>query len=157
MNSGALCSRIEDLLMNGANEESLGAALKEILADFNCVLGTIHRRNSPDSLELIAHLGMPEVVVDRVRQVPIGKGMAGLAAQRRECVSVCNLQTDTSGDVRPGAKMTGMEGSIAVPMLVDGEVCGVLGVAKPTAYEFSEEEKKRLLQLATILGSRLVV
>jgi hypothetical protein len=44
-----------------------------------------------------------------VQIVPIGKG-TGLAAERKEPISVCNLQTDSSGDARPGAKATGMEG-----------------------------------------------
>ena len=42
--------------------------------------------------------------------------MAGLAVQRKEPVSVCNLQTDASGAARPGAKATGMEGALVVPI-----------------------------------------
>ena len=158
MNPGQLSQRINSLLQERADQSTLNAALKEIIAEFGCAVGTIHRLNPTSGLlELVTHHGMPDVVVERVRNVPVGKGMAGLAAERRECVSICNLQTDTSGDVRPGAKMTGMEGSIAVPMIFDGEVRGVLGVAKPTAYEFSDEEKKRLLQLAATLGSRIAL
>jgi putative methionine-R-sulfoxide reductase with GAF domain len=81
--------------------------------------------------------------------------MAGLAAERRECVQICNLQSDKSGQVKPMAKLTGMEGSIAVPMLVDGEVCGVLGVAKPTEYEFTPAEKQLLLDIGGLIGRRL--
>ena len=36
-------------------------------------------------------------------------------AERAEPVTACNLQTDTSGDVRPGARATGLQGSICVP------------------------------------------
>ena len=91
----------------------------------------------------------------QVQRIPIGKGMAGLAAQRRECVSICNLQTDGSGAAKPAARLTGMEGAIAVPMLVNGELRGVLGVAKPTAYEFSESEKSLLLHIAMLIGEHL--
>lgn len=138
------------------DESALKAALTEILRHFDCTLGTIHVLNPASGLlDLAAHIGMPLAVVDCVRHVPIGKGMAGLAAERRECVSLCNLQTDTSGDARPGAKLTGMEGSIAVPMLVDHQTRGVLGIAKPTVYEFSDDEKRLLLRLAVLIGKRL--
>lgn len=129
-------------------------ALDRILHHFQCVVGTVHRTAAPDLLELWVHRGLPPTVVERVQTVPFGKGMAGLAAQRREPVQVCNLQQDQSGDVRPGAKLTGMEGSIAVPMLVEGEVRGVLGLAKPVVYEFTEAEKETLLGLANVMGRR---
>jgi L-methionine (R)-S-oxide reductase len=88
-----------------------------------------------------------------VETVPVGKGMAGLAAERRQPVTVCNLQTDTSGDVRPGAKATGMEGAIALPMFRGDDVAGVLGVANHGTREFSEEETARLLEAGRRLAS----
>ena len=59
---------------------------------------------------------------------------------------------------RPGdtsAKTTGMEGSVAVPMLVNGELRGVLGIAKATAYDWSDGEKAELFSIAAELGSAL--
>jgi signal transduction protein with GAF and PtsI domain len=106
-------------------------------------------------LKLRAHRGLPEALLARVQLIPIGKGMAGLAAERREPVQVCNLQTDTSGAAKPAAKETGMEGSLAVPMLLDERVRGVLGVAKPVACEFSEAEIVALLQIASVVGTFL--
>jgi signal transduction protein with GAF and PtsI domain len=135
---------------------SLCDALDGVLAAFGCAVGTIHRVSSQTGrLELVVHRGIPDAILDRVRDVPIGKGMAGLAAERREPVQVCNLQSDTSGQAKPAAKQTGMEGSIAVPMLVNGELCGVLGVAKPTVYEFSEAEKTELMEIARMIGQRV--
>jgi len=87
--------------------------------------------------------------------VPIGKGMAGIAAERRQPVQVCNLQTDNSGVARPAAKETRMEGSIAVPMLVGDGLKGVLGVAKPVAYDFTEAETGSLLEIAAAIGDCL--
>jgi signal transduction protein with GAF and PtsI domain len=78
--------------------------------------------------------------------------MAGLAAERGEPVQVCNLQTDTSGVAKPGAKETGMEGSIALPIRFEGRMLGVLGVAKPTIYEFKKEEIALLMDLAEVIG-----
>lgn len=106
-------------------------------------------------LHLAAHANIPPHIVLIVDKVPVGKGIAGLAAERREPISLCNLQTDTSGAARPNAKQTGMEGSVAVPMMVNDEVRGVLGVAKATAYDWSDSEKSSLLEIASALGDKL--
>ncbi|MEQ1631034.1 MAG: GAF domain-containing protein, partial [Planctomycetota bacterium] len=84
-----------------------------------------------------------------------GKGMAGIAAERREPVQVCNLQTDASGVVREGAKLTRMEGSLAAPMLDGERLCGVLGVAKPVAYEFTDEQTAALMAVGRALAKHL--
>jgi GAF domain-containing protein len=101
-----------------------------------------------------ASAGIPEVVLDRVRTIPIGKGMAGLAVERAAPVTVCNIQTDTSGDVRPGAKLTGLEGAIVVPMLRDGRVVGALGIANRHERTFTEEETGLLTAIGEHLATR---
>ena len=60
---------------------------------------------------------------------------------------MCNLQTDDSGVARPAAKETKVEGSIAVPMLLDEKLYGTLGIAKPVPYDFTEEEKDTLIKI----------
>ncbi|MBX3396304.1 MAG: GAF domain-containing protein [Phycisphaerae bacterium] len=132
-------------------------ALDEVLAKslryFQCVVGTIHRLNSTTQmLELVCHRGVPDAIMDRVRVIPIGKGMAGLAAERREAVQVCNLQTDDSGKAKPGAKLTEMQGSIAAPILVGEALRGTIGVAMPRPHEFSVEEQQLLLRIGAIIG-----
>lgn len=129
--------------------------LELVLRDADCPLGSLHLMGPTGQLELVVHRGLPPPVVDKVKLVPIGKGMAGIAAERREPVQVCNLQTDTSGVVRPGAKETKMEGAVACPMLLDGAVIGVLGVAKPFAYEFTEQEVAWLRAVGTHLARRV--
>jgi len=129
----------------------LNAALAATVTHFGCQAGTIHLLRD-GVLKLAAHRNIPPPVVQIIETVPIGKGIAGLAAERREPITICNLQTDTSGQARPGAKATGMEGSLAVPMLVGGELRGVLGVAKAEAYDWSEAETTLLTQIATRLA-----
>ena len=128
----------------------LTAALAATVAHFGCQAGTIHLLRD-GVLKLAAHQNIPPPVVQIIGTVPVGKGIAGLAAERREPVTICNIQTDTSGQVRPGAKATGMEGSLAVPMLADGELRGVLGIAKAEAYDWSEAETAAVLAI----GARL--
>ena len=153
----ALLARIEAALRDEADADlRVQAALEEVIHAFDCAVGTIHSLD-PESgmLALRAHRGIPEAIMDKVRLIPLGKGMAGLAAQRREPVQVCNLQSDDSGVAKPGAKLTRMEGSIAAPMLVGDKLCGTIGVAKPTPYEFSKDEATLLLELGGVIGSYL--
>lgn len=127
-----------------------------LLEHYDCPLGTVHLRDPATGLlELRAQRGLPPPVLDKVRSIPIGKGMAGIAAERKQPVQVCNLQTDESGVVRPGAKLTQMEGSVAAPMLHGSEVVGVLGVAKPVAYEFTAEQTELLMTVGRRLADRL--
>ncbi|MCU4925469.1 GAF domain-containing protein [Halobacteria archaeon AArc-dxtr1] len=135
--------------------EGLDASLRETIEELDCVAGTLHLA-ADGVLELVAHEGIPEPVLEKIRKIPIGKGMAGLAAERKEPVQVCNLQTDDSGVAESGARDTGMEGSIAAPILgPDGELKGVIGVAKPDSYEFSPAERERLLAAAREIVPRL--
>src|SRR6185503_5897059 len=119
--------------------KTLDDALAQIIAHFKAESGTIHMLGPDGALHLkAASKGMPEVVLNLVRIVPVGKGMAGLCVQRKEAVTGCNLQTDTSGDVRPGAKKTGMEGAIVVPIFDDaGAVIGALGIANRNERTFA--------------------
>ena len=130
--------------------------LERLLHHFDCTVGTVHLLDATDGLlHLAAQRGLPPQVLDKVATIPIGKGMAGIAAERREPVQVCNLQTDASGVVRPNAKLTRMEGSLAAPMLCEGHLFGVLGVAKPVVYDFTPAETQLLLDIGTRVARHL--
>jgi GAF domain-containing protein len=136
--------------------KSAEQVLAATLAHFGAQAGTVHllQAGAEPMLALKASSGIPPHIVAIVQTVPIGKGIAGLAAERREPITICNLQTDTSGQARPAARTTGMEGSIAVPMLTaDGELRGVLGIAKAAAYDWNEEETALLLAIGRALGA----
>ena len=147
-----------EMLLEGAEprDRILERVLDKVLEGLECVVGTIHELDpSSNMLVLRAQRGVPESVLAEVRRVPVGKGMAGLAAERRAPVQVCNLQNDASGVARPGARATGAQGSIAVPVLVRGELRGALGVGKRSAHDFSEAEAAEILRVASLVGTRL--
>jgi signal transduction protein with GAF and PtsI domain len=152
-----LLEEIESCLAKeGTSDTALHSVLDQIMSAFGCSVGTLHSLDAgAGMLQLRAHRGVPDALLARVQSIPMGKGMAGLAAQRAAPVQVCNLQTDTSGVAKPAAKETGVEGSVAVPMLCADEVRGVLGIAKPVACEFSEGELASLLQIARTVGKFL--
>jgi signal transduction protein with GAF and PtsI domain len=128
-------------------------ALTRILQHFAADSGTIHLLADDGVLHLrAASRGIPPVVIETVRRVPIGKGMAGLAVERRAPVNACNIQTDTSGDVRPGAKATGLQGSVVVPILRGESAIGALGIASRHERTFTEAEIALLLRAGRTLA-----
>src|SRR5690242_18400648 len=132
---------------------ALDANLTSIINHFGAESGTIHLLDGTTLSLKAMHGNFPPPVMDAIRTIPIGKGMAGLAAQRREPVTACNLQTDTTGDVRPGAKATGMEGAIVVPMVAkDGTLKGTLGIANRAARTWTKEESDALLECGRALA-----
>lgn len=130
--------------------------LSEVISAFDCSTGTIHFLDNSDSLlKLKAQQGIPEFLLPKLSVIPIGKGMAGIAAERREPVEMCNLQTDSSGVARPAAKETKVEGSIVIPMLLNDVLYGTLGIAKPISYDFTEEEVNNLLKIGEAMSSAI--
>lgn len=136
--------------------ESMVSILDRVLAHFGCPVGSIHRLDSSDGLlHLTAARGIPPAILPQVERIPIGKGMAGLAAQRLAPVGACNLQTDASGDVRPGAKLTEMKGALCVPMLDGTTLRGTIGLARPDEHVYSAEETATLLAIGAWIAARL--
>lgn len=123
--------------------------LQEVLCAFSCQTGTIHR-STPDGthLALVAQIGVPDTLLDKISLIPFGKGIAGAAAERRAPVELCNLQQDLGGVARPDARQTQVSGSLAVPVFSrDGEkVLGVLGIGMMTPHQFSCEDQQALAQ-----------
>ena len=128
------------------------AELEAIIDRFGADTGTIHLIED-GVLILRAHAGVPPVMVQKVAKVPIGKGMAGLAAQRNEPVSSCNIQADQSGDVQAGARQTGVSGAIVVPIRDrGGKTVGALGIGVHREHEYSAVEVARLHEEAARLA-----
>ena len=124
-----------------------------IIQHFGCDSGALHMLREDGMLHLKANgPGMPDFVLDKIRVIPVGKGMAGLCVERNEPVSSCNIQTDTTGDVRGGAKPTGLQGSIVVPIRNSTTTVGTLGIATMKERTFTEEEINELLEYAAILA-----
>ena len=66
-----------------ADLERLASILRAVSAES----GTVHASGADGTLELRCAIGIPEPVLAVVRSVPVGKGMAGLAAERKCAVN----------------------------------------------------------------------
>lgn len=150
-----LVAEVAALLASGTAAPPWPVVLARVADHFACPVATIHLLAPDGHLHLKASQGLPPPVLDKVQVIPIGKGMAGIAAERRAPVQVCNLQTDTSGVVRQGAKLTQMEGSLAAPMLDGDRLAGVFGIAKPVAYDFTADEQALLAAIGTAIARAL--
>ena len=139
-----------------ADASGLDDALAAIVRDLGTDTATIHFIADDGLLHLAAATpGLPSAVLSMIRVIPVGKGMAGLAVERRRPVDACNIQTDRSGDVRPNARATGLAGAVVVPIFRGEDVIGALGVADRGERTFSEAETGYLLRAGRTLA-RLV-
>ena len=77
--------------------------LRALLGRHRAVAGTVHVVRG-DMLAIAGAINIPPKVQEVTAQIPIGKGMAGLAWQHDKPIQTCNLKEDASGAVKPGAK-----------------------------------------------------
>jgi hypothetical protein len=116
------------------------------------IAGTVHMATTPDELTLAAAVRIPEPVKQIVAKVPRGKGMAGLALEKNEPISTCNIKTDSTGQVRPGARAVDARAGVALPVHdATGKVRAVVGVAFTDEKALSESELADLARSAATL------
>jgi putative methionine-R-sulfoxide reductase with GAF domain len=134
-------------------ESRLQATLQILLREFSSETATVHRLEAGSStLKLVAQIGLPPVLLPVVQSIPVGKGIAGETVVRNGPVTICNLQTDTSGVAKAGAKQTGVGGALSVPIRQAGAVVGTLGIGTKRQYEFTAEETARLESVASLIA-----
>ena len=125
--------------------------LESLLDRLGGVAGTVHEQRG-DDLYLTAARNIPPPVVAIVAHVAHGKGMAGVAQVKKQPVQTCNLQTDNSGTIKPGAKAVDAQAAIALPVLRDdGEVRAVVGIAWSDERELGPDLEQSMMQLAAEL------
>jgi L-methionine (R)-S-oxide reductase len=126
------------------------------LEHFRADTGTLHLLEADGLLHLRASAGQfPTPVMEAIRIIPVGKGIAGQAVAQAKPVNICNIQTDAGGVVRPGARQIGVQGSICVPILVGERAVGALGIATHQEREFTQAEIDLLLQAGRSIGKKL--
>jgi L-methionine (R)-S-oxide reductase len=121
-------------------QTSIQSWLSDFVTRHQGVSGTVHLRSEGSLLILAASHNIPGPVLAMIQSIPEGKGMAGLAWQRNEPVATCNLKTDSSGDVRPGAKAVNAQAAVALPIHQLGQVVGVVGIAFAIEQDLSSSE-----------------
>ena len=135
---------------------SLEKNLRETLQQFNSETGTIHVLDSEKQLlHLAAQIGLPPQMLDIVKTIPVGKGIAGQTVAQNKPVTICNLQTDASGVAKPGARQTGVGGALCVPIRKEEKIVGTLGIGTMRQHEYTKEETQRLEEIAAMIGTQV--
>jgi GAF domain-containing protein len=136
------------------DQTDLEKTLHDTLARFNSETGTIHRLHEPTQwLRLVAQVGLPPQLLDVVKVIPVGKGIAGQVIASGQPVTMCNLQTDTSGVAKPGAKQTGVGGTLCVPIRNGDKIVGTLGIGTRREYAYTPEETHQLEEIGRRIGA----
>jgi GAF domain-containing protein len=131
----------------------LDEVLHAVLQHFHSETGTIHKLDADKKLlHLVAQTGLPPQMLDIIKTIPVGKGIAGETAAKRQPVTICNLQKDSSGVAQPGAKQTGVGGALCVPIYAGDTLVGTFGIGTLRQHEYTVAEIKELQDIARTVG-----
>ena len=101
-----------------------------------------------DELRIRFSIGHPQEVVQNFR-TQVGRGITGLAAQRREAV----LVNDVTAEPHYIGSVPEVRSELAVPLIVKNRVIGVLDIQAPELGYFSQEHAR----LLTVIASRIAI
>jgi hypothetical protein len=125
--------------------------LESFIAGQGGIAGTVHVQRGEDLYLTAAH-NIPPPVIAIVAHVPHGKGMGGMAQVKKQPVQTCNLQTDETGNIKPGAKAVDAQAAIALPVLDEaGAVRAVVGIAWSREGDIGPVEEQAMMKLAAAL------
>lgn len=144
------CARHREVRMYEKNQAQQ-EWLESFITQQGGIAGTVHVQRGADLFLTAAH-NIPPQVVAIVARVSHGKGMAGMAQVKKEPVQTCNLQTDETGNIKPGAKAVDAQAAIALPVLdAEGAVRAVVGVAWNKEGAIEPAEEQTMIKLAASL------
>ncbi|WP_371580397.1 GAF domain-containing protein [Streptomyces sp. NBC_01314] len=117
-------------------------------------VGSVHLSEAAEvgEIVLVASYNLPVPVRNGTAVIPIGKGMAGTAAQRRAPVAISDFQTDTTGVAVRAGRAAGATGSLTLPVFdpTDGtRLLAVVGLGFTGRRDFTTEETTKYAEDAT--------
>jgi GAF domain-containing protein len=134
-----LASLLEDESDTIANLSNASALLNQFLTDVNWVGFYLLKS---DELVLGPFQGLPACV-----RIPVGKGVCGTAAQKRETIRVDDVH------LFPGhiACDAASQSEIVIPVIKDDQLIGVLDIDSPIKSRFDETDQEYLEQFVQTL------
>lgn len=136
-----LKSLVENTPYLTANLANASALLSDALKDINWVGFYLMEGND---LVLGPFQGKVACV-----EIPVGRGVCGAAAERKEIVRVENVH-EFPGHI---ACDCASNSEIVIPLLADGEVMGVLDIDSPLIGRFTAEDEEGLARIGKVLES----
>jgi len=117
-----------------ANLSNASALLNIFFTDINWVGFYLYEKET-NQLVLGPFQGLPACI-----RIPLGKGVCGTSANKRETIVVDNVH-EFPGHIACDAASNS---EIVVPMVKDGELIGVLDIDSPLFNRFNETDKNGL-------------
>jgi L-methionine (R)-S-oxide reductase len=143
-------------LLEALKTQDLDHALRTVLAHFKCEIGTIHRIEPDGKLHLRAHTeGIPAPILEASRVIPLGKGIAGRAAQNGKATNMTSLQADSDPRIPIATKADDTIGAVCVPILDGDKVVGTIGIAVKGERAFSPGEEALLTNAGRVIAQNL--
>lgn len=136
----ALIDGEDDVIANLANASAL---LNQFLANINWVGFYIWK---DDELVLGPFQGLPACI-----RISYGKGVCGTAVKERKTILVPNVH-EFPGHIACDARS---QSEIVIPLIVDGEVYGVLDIDSPILNRFDEVDQQYLEKFVAILENSI--
>ncbi|WP_409302198.1 GAF domain-containing protein [Peribacillus sp. SCS-155] len=134
-----LTALIEDETNKIANLSNASALLNQFLDEINWVGFYL---TEGESLVLGPFQGLPACV-----RIPFGKGVCGTAASEKRTLRVKDVH-DFPGHIACDAAS---QSEIVVPMIIEGQVIGVLDIDSPIKDRFDETDQRMLEQFVSEL------
>ncbi|GAB2979158.1 hypothetical protein GCM10023080_050770 [Streptomyces pseudoechinosporeus] len=157
--SSAPSTPLNETVLRNARPE-IAAWLTAFVERHGGFVGSVHLAEPAEEGEivLVAAHNLPPAVQNGTSVIPIGKGMAGTAAQRRAPVAISDFPNDTSGVAVRQGRAAGSKGSLTLPVFApddDTRLLAVVGLGFKDVREFADEEIEMYKKsAATVLDVR---
>jgi phosphotransferase system enzyme I (PtsP) len=145
---------LRDITQAVARASSLESALNILVSQTRlamethcCSIYILEKQN----LVLSATEGLQQSAVGRV-SMPISEGLVGLVAEREEAINLADARIHPRFKLFPEAAEEEYRAFLAVPIIFQKQLVGVIVVQQPEARQFSESEEAFLMTLAAQLA-----
>src|SRR5689334_3934909 len=126
--------------------ERVAAIIRRVI-DYD-IFAILLLNESTQDLRIRFSIGHSRELANKIR-IPLGEGVTGLAAARREAV----LVNDVTKDARYIEGTPGVRSELAVPLIVKNKVIGIIDLEGPQLDYFTKEHRN----LLTLVASRIAV
>ena len=149
-----MLNMLRDITQAVARANSLESALTILVSQTRLAMAT-HCCSiyilEQQHLVLSATEGLEKSAVGRV-SMPLSEGLVGLVAEREEAINLADARIHPRFKLFPEAAEEEYRAFLAVPIIFQKQVVGVIVVQQPEARQFSENEEAFLMTLAAQLA-----
>jgi signal transduction histidine kinase len=137
-------AQIRQLISQSLDPQDVNQHIVDSIHVLLAVQTAVVYRLNPQGEELVAMAVSGENGVQAPRSLPAGVGAAGLAARERCCVVTPDILADprilVTAELRSRVERAGYRAALAVPLVVQGQVIGALGVGDRVGRAFDAED-----------------